>query len=159
MDFSAAEQPTDGSDASAALDFSPAEPDETPDILAAIDSLTHTAEEDVTEVVPLFTVTNPPGTVSVSALRDGGIDRVALSGTVTRMTESQLAEEILVIASLAGQQGQAAQHEFLWENMRELGADDPDALHDLLENGMALASPEQAAETRAHVFATRYATG
>jgi hypothetical protein len=162
-------------DASAALDFSaesdsvdehsvfdetpvfaPAEPAEDEDPLVLIDSATHAVEEEEPDVVPLFTVTNPPGTVSVSALGDGAIERVALTEDVAGMTEAQLAEEILVVAQLAGQKGQAAQHQFLMENLRELGADDPDAIRELLENGMALASPEQAAEAQAEVFTTRY---
>lgn len=179
MDFSAAQDPaadTSSGETSTALDFSAAdgdedevspvdlspihataEPEDAATVLEAIDSVTHAPEDDETkDVIPLFTVTNPPGTVSVSALGDGAIDRVALSAEVTRLTESQLAEEILVVAHLATQQGQAAQHEFLYTTMRELGADDPDALRDMLEKGMELASPERAAETQAHVFGTRY---
>lgn len=176
MDFSAAQEPAAEADTSSALDFSAAgddqgeesaidlapvhetaEPEDTAMVLEAIDSVTHAPEDEETnDVVPRYTVTNPPGTVSVSALGDGAIDRVELSAEVTRLTESQLAEEILVVAHLATQQGQAAQHEFLFTTMRELGADDPDALRDMLEKGMELASPERAAETQAHVFGTRY---
>jgi hypothetical protein len=179
MDFSAAQDPAadnSSGDTSTALDFSAAgddqgeksavdlapvhetaEPEDTATVLEAIDSVTHAPEDEETnDVVPLYTVTNPPGTVSVSALGDGAIDRVELSAEVTRLTESQLAEEILVVAHLATQQRQAAQHEFLFTTMRELGADDPDALRDMLEKGMELASPERAAETQAHVFGTRY---
>ncbi|CQD11617.1 ESX-1 secretion-associated protein EspH [Mycobacterium lentiflavum] len=180
MDFSAGEPADTGTDASAALDFSaatadvgaesaseavdmspvyaPATPEEATTVLEAIDSVTH-APEEAEDVIALFTVTNPPGTVSVSALGDGAIERVALSADVTRLTESQLAEEILVIAHLAAQKGQAAQHEFLFETMCELGAGDPDAVSDLLEKGMELASPQRATETQARVFATRYNNG
>ncbi|SPM43392.1 ESX-1 secretion-associated protein EspH, partial [Mycobacterium numidiamassiliense] len=176
MDFSAAQEDAAKRDTSTALDFSAtgdgqaqtsaidlapvhatAEPEDTATVLEAIDSVTHAPEDEETnDVAPLYTVTNPPGTVSVSALGDGAIDRVELSAEVTRLTEAQLAEEILVVAHLATQQGQAAQHEFLLTTMRELGADDPDALRDMLEKGMELASPERAAETQAHVFGTRY---
>lgn len=126
MDFSAGEPADTGTDASAALDFSaatadvgaesaseavdmspvyaPATPEEATTVLEAIDSVTH-APEEAEDVIALFTVTNPPGTVSVSALGDGAIERVALSADVTRLTESQLAEEILVIAHLAAQRG------------------------------------------------------
>ncbi|MEZ0353668.1 hypothetical protein [Mycobacterium sp. pR1184] len=179
IDFSGAGEPAGNStDSAAALDFSaadneegpeseavgispvyaPAAPEETATVLDAIDAVTH-APEEAEDVVALFTVTNPPGTVSVSALGDGAIDRVALSAEVTRLTESQLAEEILVIAHLATQKGQAAQHELLFETMCELGAGDPDALGDLLEKGMELASPQRAAETQARMFATRYHNG
>ncbi|BBY21350.1 YbaB/EbfC family DNA-binding protein [Mycobacterium stomatepiae] len=140
----------------AAMDFSAAdEPEVT--ALAAIDAVTRPpAQEESEDDVPLFTVTNPPGTVSVSALGDGAIDRVDLSADATSLTEAELAEEILVMAQLATTKGQAAQHEFLFEKMCELGADDPDALNDLLEKGMELASPQRAAEAQARIFATRY---
>jgi hypothetical protein len=140
----------------AAMDFSAADKPEVT-ALSAIDAVTHApAPEEAEDAIPLFTVTNPPGTVSVSALGDGAIDHVDLSADVTSLTESHLAEEILLIAQLATTKGQAAQHEFLFEKMCELGADDPDALNDLLEKGMELASPQHAAEAQARIFATRY---
>lgn len=114
-------------------------------------------EEDEEEG-ELFTVTNPPGTVSVSARVDGGVDRVALSEKVTAMTETQLAEEIRVMAHLAGEKGQAAQHTFLTEIMRQLGGDDTEAIGGFLRDDLNLASPEQAETTQARVFATRYPT-
>ena len=104
----------------------------------------------------LFTVTNPPGTVTVTALMDGRILHVELDAQVANMSESDLADEILVIADLARQKGLAGQHSFLFDTMSGLGANDNSAIRDLLENGLALSSPEQAAEAQAEVFATRY---
>ncbi|MBY0441965.1 MAG: hypothetical protein K2Q25_07495 [Mycobacteriaceae bacterium] len=104
----------------------------------------------------LFSVTNPPGTVTVTALMDGRILHVELSPQVTTMSESDLADEILVIADLARQKGLAGQHSFLFDTMSGLGASDNAAIRDLLENNLALSSPEQAAEAQAEVFATRY---
>ncbi len=152
----AAEDSAEESPLEPAPEFAPAEPVDTATVLATQTAAAEEADEE--DVVPLFTVTNPPGTVSVSALGDGGIGQVTLSEKVAGMTEAELAEEIIVVAHLASQKGQAAQHEFLMANMRELGADDPDAVRELLEYGMELTSPERAAETQAHVFATRYAT-
>ena len=51
----------------------------------------------------LFTITNPPGTVSATAALDGRIQQIELSPKVTAMTESQVAEEVTVLAGLARQ--------------------------------------------------------
>lgn len=115
-------------------------------------------DEEDEEEGELFTATNPPGTVSVSARVDGGVDRVALSEKVTAMTETQLAEEIRVMAHLAGEKGQAAQHTFLTEIMRQLGGDDTEAIGGFLRDDLNLASPEQAEAAQARMFATRYPT-
>jgi hypothetical protein len=66
----------------------------------------------------LFTITNPPGSVSATASLDGRIQQIELSPKVTAMTESQLAEEITLLASLARQRARAAQHALIVEFMR-----------------------------------------
>ncbi|BBZ46757.1 hypothetical protein [Mycobacterium parmense] len=164
LDFSGSTAPVsdedDGEYSAGADDWRadvPAESGELSTDLAAVSAPAEAIEgEDEQDAESLFTVPNPAGTVAVSAVVDGGIHQVTLSGRVTNMTESQLAEEIMVLAHLARQKGQAAQHEFLLESMRELGADDTAAIRDVLENGMELPSPQQASETQARVFATRY---
>lgn len=186
LDFSAVESGSEGVAESDALDFSvpddhsgeesavdalheyaPTEPEDTGTDLAAIDSQTESAEaekEDEEDAVQTFTVTNPPETVSVSALMDGRTQRVDLSPKVTSMSESELADEILVIADLARQKGLAAQHTYLLgdaslsETMREMGFDGGEVVRDFMENGMGLTTPEQAAAAQAEVFATRYTT-
>lgn len=166
LDFSAAHY-DDGqkSGVDALHDYGPpAEPEDEGSELDAI--LAHTEEEDdEDDGLQTFTVTNPPETVSVSALMDGRIHRVELSPKVTAMTEAELTEEILVIASLARKKGLAGQHTFLLENetltesMHEMGADDSGlVLRDFMEHFMDLETPEQAAAAQAEVFATRYAT-
>jgi hypothetical protein len=140
-------------------EYTPTESEETGTELDAIDSLTKDAEdEDEEDAVQLFEVTNPPQTVKVSALIDGGIQRVALSAVVTSMSESDLADEILALADLARQKGLAGQYTLLSEGMSEMGEDDREALCDFLEVGMDLSTPEQAAAAQAEVFATRYGT-
>lgn len=121
------------------------------------------AEEGVdSNGAPLFTVVNPPGTVSVWALMDGRIHRVTLSAKVTSMSEAELAEEVLVIAALARQNGLAAQHSYMlgsyseWEPVAEMGTDEREVLRDFMENTMGLMSEEQATAKRAEVFSTRY---
>jgi hypothetical protein len=105
----------------------------------------------------LATVTNPSETVSVTAMMDGTIHRVDLLADAARMTESGLAQEILVIADLARQQALSIQHTLLFDTFRILGANDEEALAEMLESGVSeLRSPRQAAEAQAEVFATRY---
>ncbi|MDG4668380.1 YbaB/EbfC family DNA-binding protein [Mycobacterium sp. 236(2023)] len=103
----------------------------------------------------LFTATNPDGTVSVTALMNGQILRVSLSATVTSMTESMLADEILVLASMSRLQALAGQHALIAALMGRLGHD-PAAIHSFLERELRLPSPESVNQTRAEIFASRY---
>lgn len=106
--------------------------------------------------VPTFTVSNPPGTVTVSAFMDGRVRRVELAREVTTMSESDLAEEIVVIAGLATQDARAAQYEYVLDGMRQQGHDDV-ATRDFLTRDLELPSPEDARAARAQVFTMRYA--
>jgi hypothetical protein len=110
-------------------------------------------------------VTNPPETVSVSALIDGRTQRVRLSPKANSLTESELAEEIIVLAGLARKKGLAGQHTYLLENasqiegldgLTELGVDSNQLLRDFMDAGMQLPTPEQADAAQAEVFAARY---
>ncbi len=163
LDFSVAD---DGGEESAvdALDaFAPAEPEDSATELDAIQSQTADTEDEAEEEVgPLFTVTNPPETVSVSALIGGRIHQIRLSPKATSMSESELADEIAVIAGLARQKGLAGEHTYLLENpdlsetMRAIGLDGGQVLRDFMENGIGLPTPEKADAEQAEVFATRY---
>ena len=105
------------------------------------------------------TVTNPPETVSVTALMGGSIHSVELSADAGRMTESELAAEILVVAGLASQKAGAVLHTLLTDDVSAQGVNDHGILSDLLgPRFMNLPSPKQAAEAQAVVFATRYAS-
>jgi ESX secretion-associated protein EspD/H len=104
----------------------------------------------------LFTATNPPGTVSVTAVMDGRIVRVDLSPGVTRMTESQLAEEITVISKIAGRQALAAQHALAAGVMRKLGHDSA-ATRAYLERELGLPSLQTVLTEKLGVFKARYA--
>ncbi|CQD03462.1 secretion protein EspD [Mycolicibacterium conceptionense] len=112
-------------------------------------------EEDENLAVPLFTVTNPPETVTVTAFMDGRVHQIELAPKVTNLTERDLAEEILVIAGLAAQQAKSAQYSFMLAGMREHGHDDA-ATRDFLTRDLDLLTPEQADDARAQVFSTRY---
>jgi hypothetical protein len=107
-------------------------------------------------VATMFTVTNPPGTVTVSTFMDGSVHRIDLSQEVISMTEADLADEIVVIARLATQDARAAQYVHVLDGMREQGHDDV-ATRDFLARDLDLPSPEDASAARARVFATRYA--
>ncbi len=143
----------DDDDALAALDFS------APDDGAAsgLDALgDYVAEEDVQDLpVPQFTVTNPAGTVTVTTYMDGRVSRVDLSPEAAALTETGLADEVLVIARLATQDARSAQYAFMLEGMRQQGHDDV-ATRDFLSRDLDLPSPEEAEAARASLFATRY---
>ncbi|MBB5163252.1 hypothetical protein HNP02_003200 [Mycobacterium sp. AZCC_0083] len=128
----------------------------TSDLLDALDPLPDEAAADGPSV-PLFTVTNPPGTVTVTTFMDGRVNRIDLSPKANAMTETNLADEIVVIARLATQDARSAQYSFMLEGMREQGHDDY-ATHDFLTRDLDLPSPDQAQAARAQVFATRYAS-
>jgi hypothetical protein len=168
LDFSVAEN--DGGE-NAALEgvdeYAPAESEDTGTESDALDSQNEDAEaneEDEDSPIQLFTAANPSDAVLVSALIDGRTQRVDLSQQVTSMSESELAEEILVLADLARQKGLAGQHTFLLEDaslsetLREMGFDGNEVVRDFAENGTGLPTPKPAAEAQATVFANRYAT-
>lgn len=112
-------------------------------------------DEDENLAVPLFTVTNPPETVTVTAFMDGRVQQIELAPRITGLSERDLAEEILVIAGLAAQQAKSAQYSFMLAGMREHGHDDA-ATRDFLTRDLDLLTPEQADDARAQVFSTRY---
>jgi hypothetical protein len=108
------------------------------------------------DAMPTFTVTNPPGTVTVTTYMDGRVAHVDLSPKAVSMTESGLAEEIVVIADLATQDARSAQYTFMLEGMREQGHDNV-ATRDFLNRDLDLPTPEQAQAARAELFTNRYA--
>lgn len=155
----------DGRDDLAALEFfAPADEDEQSGLAAFDDYVAEpqpeemAAEQTVDELpVPLFTVTNPPGTVTVSSFMDGRVQQIDLSPEVRELTERDLADEIVFIAGLASEHARSAQYAFMLEGMREAGHDNV-ATRDFLTRELKLPTPEQAEATRAQLFATRYAS-
>jgi len=157
----------------AALDFSPRQGESETVDLAVLGEYVAAEESDAVhdngladafvqsaddEVMPLFSVTNPPGTVTVTTMMDGRVQQIDLSPKATTMTETHLAEEIVVVARLATQDARSAQYSFILEGMRAQGHDNV-ATRDFLRRDLDLPSPEDAEATRAEVFATRYAGG
>lgn len=112
--------------------------------------------DDADEVESLiFTVTNPPGTVSVTALSNGAPYRVELAPQVVRMTEGELVEEISAIARLARQNALAGQHLIISSMLSNSGLDRA-YVRSYLERDLGLPSIETALADKAEVFATRY---
>ncbi len=131
--------------------------------LAAFDDYLPALPEDTVETgavvdigETLFAVTNPPGTVTVSAFFDGRVHRVEFSPEVTGVPEDQLAAEIVVIAGLATRRARAAQFSYMLEGMQGHGHDTVDT-RDFLHRTVGLPSPEEADAAQAEVFASRYA--
>ncbi|KUI19674.1 secretion protein EspD [Mycobacterium lehmannii] len=147
----------DERDDMAALDFSPPEVSDD-SVLDALDVYGPGATGDTEPPVPVATVTNPPGTVSISALSDGRISRIKLSPKASGLTETRLAEEVLVVAGLASQDAKSTQYVSMLDGMRQQGHDDA-ATRDFLTRDLGLPSPEQARAERTRVFTTRYAGG
>lgn len=148
----------DDHDDLAALDFSTAEDASEKSDLDALGDFVVPGDADGELPVPLFTLSNPPGTVTVTTFMDGRVHQIDLSPKATTMTETRLAEEIVVIAGLATQDARSAQYAFMLEGMRQQGHDNV-ATRDFLARDLDLPSPEEAEAARAEVFATRYAGG
>jgi hypothetical protein len=132
------------------------------DDLAAIRPAAEAEDKSEDARAAIAKVTNPPGTVSVTAVFDGSIQRIVLSPEVTRMSEAQLADEILCIADLARQQGLARQRSLIGDALsdvadmlKEDGQQDGDP-RELIEGSLDLPTREQADAQQAEVFASRY---
>lgn len=160
----------DDYDELAALTFGTAEPEPEDSVFDAFSAFSPEGSHQATPTPPsgaddtvdaetdveLFSVTNPPGTVSVTALMDGRVHRIELAPKAVAATEAQLADEIVVIAGLATAQARSAQFTYMLEGMRREGQDDV-VTRDFLKRDLDLPSPEEADAAQAHVFATRYA--
>jgi DNA-binding protein YbaB len=139
----------------AALDFLVPEADPAESDLDALGDFSVPESDEDAGAVAVFTVSNPAGTVTVTAFLDGRVKQIDLSPKVTDMSEADLADEIVVIAGLATQDAKSAQYAFMLEGMRQQGHDDA-ATRDFLTRDLDLPTPEQAQAARADVFATRY---
>ena len=113
-------------------------------------------ENDDSSPAVLFTAANPQGSVAATASLGGRIQRVELTSRAMDMTEAELAEEIVVIAGLASEKSQAAQHAIAVELMRSMGHDRV-STSGYFEHTVGLPSPDTAEARAAEIFATRYA--
>ncbi len=151
--------PGDADDDLAALDYGPSAGEEAGSDLDTLDDCgaDELPDEDGGPPVPVFTVTNPPGTVAVTTFLDGRVQHIDLTPKATDMTEADLAEEIVVIAGLATDDARSAQYLAMLEGMRRRGHDDG-LTRDFLTRDLDLPTPEESDARRAEVFATRYAS-
>ncbi|OLT91482.1 hypothetical protein BKG60_22405 [Mycobacterium syngnathidarum] len=86
---------------------------------------------------------------------DGRVFQVRLSPNVTKMTESELADEIVKICGLASRQAEAAQYHLVATVMDELGHD-PAGTRAFLEHTVGLPSPQTVRNEKAQMFADHY---
>jgi len=108
------------------------------------------------EHLPLWSsVTNPPGTVTVTVFPDGRIRSIALSPGVVRMSERQLEDEIQVVADLAWRHARSEVHEFAVEVARRTGFNDSEMGHHLAKNA-GLPSRADVEALKSQIFSTRY---
>lgn len=84
--------------------------------------------------------------------------QVLLSPQVTRMTESELADEIVTTCTLTSRQAEAAQHYLLATLMQELGQD-PTSTRSFLEHTIDLPTPETVITEKARMYSEYYSTG
>jgi hypothetical protein len=140
----------------AALNFSVAQSEPAESDLDALGDYADVPAEDGELPVPVFAVTNPPGTVTVTAFLDGRVKQIELSAKVTDMTETDLADEIVVIAGLATADARSAQYAYMLEGMRQQGHDDV-TTRDFLARDLDLPTPDEVKAARAQLFSTRYA--
>jgi hypothetical protein len=137
-----------------ALDFS--QPAVADYVDVGLDAVTPDDDEDGAPQTMFFTVTNPSGTVSATALMDGRPIQVTLAPRVCNMTESELAEAISLIARLASQNARAGQHLLVSGMMQQMG-EDPLSARSYVEHELGLPSAETVLADKAQIFATRYA--
>lgn len=105
--------------------------------------------------LPTITLTNPAGTVSVSALLDGRIGHVELEAGAASMTESELAREIRMMADLARMQARSELNAFLSESMGESGHDTV-AMQSVLERQFDMPTRESASAAISRAFTASY---
>lgn len=101
---------------------------------------------------PVISATNPPGTVTVSTYLNGTVYQVRLSPHVGAVTESELAEEIRLVADVAAKKATSAMHLFGLELLAAQGVDRASA-ESLMTEQMPFATPAQARAAEADLIA------
>lgn len=89
-----------------------------------------------------FGVTNPAGTITAEATISGAINRIELSPSITSMTESDLARDIMATAELANLQGRAIQRAVVQSLLMHQGMD-PQAAAQFIDDMIDLPTPAQ----------------
>ncbi|WP_232490919.1 hypothetical protein [Mycobacterium dioxanotrophicus] len=133
-------------------DAAASEHDTDSDLAAFHDPVPETGEEEQDTLFPLFVVTNPPGTVSVTAAISGQLQQIQLSAQASKMTESELGHEIQRTAAVAIKKAQAGLNYFVYSTLVKQGMDHSSA-RNFVEFGMHLPNIEQAKEAEADFVA------
>lgn len=119
-------------------------------------SQSHVDDAAQSEGLLLVSASNTAATVTATALTGGQVLRVELAPQVVKMTEHELAEEILGVSAMARQQGAAARHAIIAEVMRLLGHD-PAAMQSFLGRNLGLPTPDTVLTTKAETLTNSYA--
>jgi hypothetical protein len=129
-----------------------AEHDADSDLAAFHEPEQEAGDEEEETLFPLFVVTNPPGTVSVTAAISGQLQQVQLSPQAGKMTESELGREILRTAAVAIKKAQAGLNYFVYSTLVKQGMDHSSA-RNFVEFGMSLPNIQQAKQAEADFVA------
>lgn len=110
------------------------------------------------QALPVFSVTNPAGTVTATALMVGRLQRIELAHDAklaTSMTESELAQEILLVGRLAGQKARSELFTVMVDQTAAAGQD-PAVARRFLRDDVGLPTPEESATAQAEAFGAQY---
>ncbi|MGW4100188.1 hypothetical protein [Mycobacterium sp. NPDC004974] len=99
-----------------------------------------------------FGVTNPAGTITAQATISGAINRIELSPSITSMTESDLAHDIMATARLANLQGRAIQRAMVQSLLMHQGIDQ-DVAAQYIDDISDLPTPAQAEAAQVEAMA------
>lgn len=129
--------------------------------VTADDSLDYLAEPapasaaDGEHQLAMFSVSNPAGSVTATASIAGLLHRIELGGTAHSMTETELAQEILLVGRLAGQKARSELFTHLVNRTAEEGQD-AIATARFLADDVGLPTPEESAAAQADAFGALY---
>lgn len=131
------------------------------DDAASLDHLYDSAEdgtESTEQTLPVFRVTNLAGTVTATAVIVGRLQRIELAPDAklaTSLTETELAQEILLVGRLAGQKARSELFTVMMGQTAESGQD-PAIAHRFLRDDVGLPTPEESAAAQAEAFGAQY---
>lgn len=136
----------------AAVDDTSAPPQETPAENVAEGNI-----EPGRSAMPMFSITNPAGTVTATASITGSLHRIDLAGSrsATATTESELAQEILLVGRLAVQKARSELFTYLVDQTAQAGQD-PVLAGRFLRDDVGLPTPGEAAAAQAEAFGADY---
>lgn len=147
-EYAPVDNPYDHSELDAVPDYTSVASDEGLEGFDDFDSAVETDEE----IIPVIQATNPPDTVTCTVFLSGTPSHVTLDPKVTALTESQLADEIKVVADVATKKASALMHIGVVEMLVEQGMDFREA-REFVETNVPFATPQQAGEAELALIA------